>query len=301
MRYILSIFIFLVSISAISQREVIMSQYMYNKYTINSAFAGSHDVLSVFGSYRKQWMGFDDSPAEASFTLHSPLKNERVALGAQFYNETYGVVNNTGFSASYAYRIPLKNQSVLAFGVSAGLVSYQSDWSDVELVDEDPSVFGYADQSTAPSIGFGAALYGSKYFAGLSVPSFIYHDTYLTEENSVDFTKIDYLITGGYLFKLNDMLSLQPSALIRMNLDDKTYMDVSATALLFHTLMIGSSYRTTDEIIGMVGYQVNTQLRFTYSLDYNMESLGSYNNGTHEVSIQYDFGYKINSPNPKFF
>ena len=81
----------------------------------------------------------------------------------------------------------------------------------------------------------------------------------------------------------------------------KPLLIVSATAILLKSLMIGASYRTVGDIVGILGYQINPQLRFTYSLDYSMEKIASYNNGTHEVSLQFDFGYKIHSPNPKFF
>ncbi len=278
-----------------------MSQYMYNKYSINPAFGGSHDVLSVFGSYRKQWMGFESSPTGAFFTAHTPLKNEKVALGLQFFNESYAITQNTGFNISYTYRLTLDNNSTLAMGISGGLVNYSSNWNEVRLVDPDPGVFSSTEQSSSPWIGFGTAIYNQKYFAGISVPSLMYHDRYVTGENSMDFNKIDYLITGGYLFDISDKIAIQSSALLRLNMNDETYLDISATTILLNSLLIGSSYRTTKEIIGIVGYQVTPQFRFTYSVDYNIDRIGSYNNGTHEVSLQFDFGYKINSPNPKFF
>ncbi len=298
----LLVFIMLLALTDISaQRELIMSQYMYNKYSINPAFGGSHESLSTYGSFRKKWAGFEKSPSGAFFTVHSPLKNERVALGAQFFNDQVGIISNTGFSVSYAYRLQLQNDAKLSLGISGGLVSYKSDWTDVLLVDTEDNTFAAQEQTSAPWIGFGAALLHKNYFAGFSVPSLLFYDRYETGESTLDFAKIDYLFTGGYMFNLSDAIVIQPSAMLRVNMDQETFVDISATGFLMNAFILGTSYRTTGEIVGIVGYQLTSQFRFTYSLDYDIDPIGSYNNGTHEVALQFNFGYKINSPNPKFF
>ena len=287
---------------ALGQRELNMSQYMYNRYSINPAFGGSHEALSMYGSYRKKWLGFEGSPAGAFFTVSSPLKKESVALGAQFFNDKFGVSQNTGFNVSYSYRVKLNSEAKLAFGISGGMINYKSDWTDVILSSDkyDPN-FANMEQTTAPWAGFGIAIYSAKYFAGLSVPSTLYHDRYQTGESTLDFERIDYLFTGGYLFKLSENISLQPSGLVRINPKDQTFVDVSATSFLMNSFILGASYRTTNQVIGIVGYQISPQFRFTYSLDYDLDPIGSYNNGTHEVALQFNFGYKTNSPDPKFF
>ena len=287
---------------AVGQRELNMSQYMYNRYSINPAFGGSHEALSMYGSYRKKWLGFEASPAGAFFTINSPLKKENVALGAQFFNDKFGVSQNTGFNLSYTYRVRLNNEAKLAFGISGGIINYKSDWTDVTLSSDkfDPN-FANMEQTTAPWAGFGIAMYHPKYFAGLSIPSLLYHDRYQTGESTLDLAKIDYLLTAGYLFELNENVSIQPSALVRVNTSDQTFVDISATSFLLSSFILGASYRTTNQVIGIVGYQITPQFRFTYSLDYDLDPIGSYNNGTHEVALQFDFGYKTNSPDPKFF
>lgn len=295
-------FLTLIVGSAIGQRELNMSQYMYNRYSINPAFGGSHESLSAYASYRKKWLGFEDSPNGAFFTVHSPLKKENVALGAQIFSDNFGVSQNTGFNLSYTYRLQLSNNSTLGMGITGGLVNYKSDWTQVRLSDaEYDELFSNIEQAMSPIVGFGISLYNSKYFAGFSIPSLLYYDRYETAETSLDFTKADYLFTGGLIHKVSNNFSIQPSALVRVNLDDKSFAEVSATGILMNSLMLGTSYRTTNEIIGIIGYQITQQFRFTYSLDYDIDPIGSHNSGTHEVALQFNFGYKINSPDPKFF
>ncbi len=301
MKHLLVALISLLTISTFAQREIVMSQYMYNRYSINPGFGGSHEVMSMFGSYRKQWMGFEGSPSTAFFSINTPLKKEKVALGAQIFNESYAIAANSGFNLSYTYRLELNSGAKIGLAMSAGYVNYKTNWSEVNVVDSQDASFAMTENSGAPILGFGTALYNSKYFVGLSVPTFIYFDRYVTGENSVDFNKIDYLITAGYLYEISNNVSILPSALLRINMDDETFVDVSATAIFLKSLLIGASYRTVGDVVGILGYQISPQLRFTYSLDYSLDKIATYNNGTHEVSLQFDFGYKINSPNPKFF
>ena len=78
-------------------------------------------------------------------------------------------------------------------------------------------------------------------------------------------------------------------------------MDINATIIYDNMIWLGASYRTTKEYVALVGYQITPQLRFSYSFDYTTGDLATYNNGTHEIALQFDFGFKVNSPNPKFF
>ncbi|WP_373865842.1 type IX secretion system membrane protein PorP/SprF, partial [Patiriisocius marinus] len=41
--------------NAFAQQDAQYTQYMYNTLSINPAYAGSRDVLSVLGLYRNQW------------------------------------------------------------------------------------------------------------------------------------------------------------------------------------------------------------------------------------------------------
>ncbi|GAF01669.1 PorP/SprF family type IX secretion system membrane protein [Saccharicrinis fermentans] len=289
------------TVSATAQKELIMSQYMHNKYSINAAFGGSHETLSAYASYRKKYASFENSPSGGLFTVNSPLKNEKLALGFQFFNDQFISSQNTGFNISYTYRIQLNKETKLGLGISAGMINYKYDWNDVLLVDKVDIEFSHSEQTMAPWIGFGAAIYHDKYYAGLSIPSLLYYDRFGSEESTLEHTKIDYLWTAGYIYKISDHFTLQPSIFVRLNMDDETFADISATTFIMRSVILGASYRTTHQIIGVAGVQISPQFRCTYSYDYNTDPIGSYNGGTHEVALQFNFGFKVNSPDPKFF
>jgi len=292
-----------IAIDGIAQKDVVMSQYMHNRYTINPAFAGNRETLSLFGTFRKKWAGVNKSPHAQYVSCHAPLKNENVALGLEIYNQQVAVTGQTGISFSYTYRLQFDNDQKLAFSLSGGAAFRYSNWSDVKTLNDfktDP-IFSTNESNIAPLIGFGAAWYSNKYFAGFSIPSFFYYDTYVEEKSSFALDKANYLFTGGYLFELADRWDIQPTFLARINPSESTIVDVNATVIYDNMLWLGASYRTTNEYVAMVGYQITPQLRFSYSFDYTAGDIATYNNGTHEIALQFDFGFRVNTPNPKFF
>ena len=61
------------------------------------------------------------------------------------------------------------------------------------------------------------------------------------------------------------------------------------------------AYRSVGEMIISFAVQPIQTLRIGYSFDYPTGKLATFGGGSHEISIQFDFGYKIKSANPKFF
>ena len=303
MKKILALGMFLVFIvaGASAQFDVSMSQYMHNRYAINKAFAGSREALSLFGSFRKKWAGVNGSPSGQYFSGHTPLKNDKVALGLSLFNQQYAVSQHTGFALSYTYRIKTNDHTWLGFSLSGGGDFTSADWNDVFLIDGNDEAFAANETSFNPIIGFGAAMYSDKFFAGISIPSFFVQSEYADSLN-FDMGKINYIATAGYAFDAGGRWMVQPSFMARYDgLMSEFIADINTTVVYNSQIWIGVSYRTNNEMVALAGYQITPQLRFAYSYNYTMSEIGSYNSGTHEISIQYDFNFKIKTPNPKFF
>ena len=86
----------------------VYSQYLQNGMVINPAYTGTREVLSGTLSYRMQWMGTSGSPLLQSLSVHSPMKNDKVALGLTAQFMKYGATRSTSLYGSYAYHIRMK-------------------------------------------------------------------------------------------------------------------------------------------------------------------------------------------------
>jgi type IX secretion system PorP/SprF family membrane protein len=286
---------------AFGQKEIYISQYLHNQYTVNSAFAGSGEALTLFGSFRKQWAGIEGTPQAQLASANTPLKNDKIALGFELYNQNIGMSRQSGFSASYTYRLRQSQYNWIGLGLNAGGSSIASNWSDVPVYDQDDPLFAINETIFAPSLGVGATWYGPRFFSGLSISNLFYTDVYETGETSLDLGQSQFIATAGYLAHLGAHFDLQPSLLARFNTPYGSIFDVGLTVIWQEMLWAGVTYRSSDEVTTMAAFQPSASLRLAYSIDFSTGDVASYNNGTHEISIRYYLGRKIKTDSPKFF
>mgnify|MGYP000241742044 CR=1 FL=1 len=54
-----------------AQQDPQYTHYMYNTLSVNLAYAGQRETLSVVGLHRSQWVGIDGAPQTQSLGIHS--------------------------------------------------------------------------------------------------------------------------------------------------------------------------------------------------------------------------------------
>ena len=69
------------NLSAFSQQDPMLSQYMFNGLYLNPAYAGSHKYWTSTLTYRNQWVGFDGAPETFIAAVDGPLPNKNMGLG----------------------------------------------------------------------------------------------------------------------------------------------------------------------------------------------------------------------------
>jgi type IX secretion system PorP/SprF family membrane protein len=294
--------------TAISLGYPVYSQYLQNGLMINPAYSGSRGALSGFLSYRMQWMGLPGSPVIQSVSLHTPMKNDRVALGliAQFMQ--YGATKSTSIYGSYAYHVRV-GKGKLSLGLKAGAdmsnTGYDSDFLTT-LTDQNDAVFTTNDKYVLANVGAGVYYFSNRFFAGVSVPKFL---SYRKSGGSVQpyhsFSKYDFLVSAGGLVTFSPNFKFKPSVLIDFAPDNAkkiNQLDINGNFILKDLIWIGGSYRTTEEVaVGILQIQVNPQFMFGFSYDYPVGRMNSYSKGSSEFVIRYEFGSKVSAANPRYF
>ncbi|HPT22362.1 MAG TPA: type IX secretion system membrane protein PorP/SprF [Bacteroidales bacterium] len=294
--------------SGISLAYPVYSQYLQNGLVINPGYTGSRGALSGFLSYRKQWMGTTGSPVMQSVSLHAPVKNERIAFGvlAQFMQFGYNT-KASSFYGSYAYRIKIRNGK-LSFGLKGGVDMSNTDYSGIKLTDKaiDP-VFTGTDKYVLPNVGAGAYYYNDKYFAGVSVPSFLSYRK--TSTGSVQahhsFNEYDLIFSAGGLITFSDFLKFKPSVLLNYSFQDTkkiSQLDINGNLIFADIFWLGGSWRTSEQVaVGILQFQVTPKLMFGFSYDYPVGRMNSYSHGSSEFILRYEFGSKVSAANPRYF
>jgi type IX secretion system PorP/SprF family membrane protein len=300
-RYLITILALLFSFRIFGQLLPQSEQYILNPLTINPAFAGCHDALSVTFSYRNQWVGFEGAPKSQILSIHAPLNSDRIGLGLLIEKNSIGIYNETHFMSNYAYRVEIQNGK-LALGLGFGFVIYNIAWNDLKANDiGDDQLSNNSNSAVLPNFSLGAYYYTKKYFIGASVPRFLSHELdHNTGKYRIknDFSEYNYLFSGGYNISINRYFTFLPSLLIKYHPNNAVQIDYNAQINYNERVWIGMGYRNKDILIGMIQCQLNYQIKMAYSYNYDIGTLGKYLNGSHEILLNYIFRYarKVKGP-----
>lgn len=305
----ISIAILLLSVStAFAQQLPQFTQYMFNTISINPAYAGSRETISVVGLHRSQWVGIDGGPETQTLSAHTPLRNEKMGLGISFINDKLGYENFSYLYADYSYTIKTSENTKLAFGLKAGMTHY---FLDEELLN-DPSVvndpfFNDVSNRWSPNIGAGLYLHSQRWYAGLSAPRILNTDYNKGREGNIDYValeRISYYMTAGYVLNLSATTKLKPSVLLKATNGAPLSFDVSANFLFNEKLWLGAAYRVNEHaaaVGGIADFQISKQLRIGYAYEYPISDLSPYTSGTHEVLLMFEVFKSKRIKSPRYF
>lgn len=283
------------------QQDSQYTQYMYNTHSINSAYAGSRESLSIMAIYRNQWVGLDGAPKTLNFALHSPIGVQGVGLGLEFTSDKIGPSDESQIMVDFSYTLKLENDINFAFGIKAGMSIFSLDPSKLTIYN--PNDYNLTLENTSsPIIGLGLYLYSPEWYVGLSSPSILETRYYDDIQISTASEKIHLYLIGGYVFTLNPNLKLKPAVLAKAVVGAPLALDISANALLNETLTLGLAYRLDAAVSALAGFQITDQLMIGYAYDYDTTSLGNYNSGSHEIFLRFELGTRLKAKvNPRFF
>lgn len=285
------------------QHSPFYSQYMFNGLALNPAYTGSRDVLTLNTAFRYQWVGFKGAPESGSFALHTPLKDGRSNLGMILMNDRFGVSNNSGAYGTYAFRMRTLKEDRLSFGLLGGIALLKDRWSQVNTNQGGDDVFnGDSPLFVVPRVGFGVYYDTPKWYLGMSTPQILELES--DSRKAYTASQLNYrswFLSGGYLFKLNPDLKLKPSFLVKYIQDSPVQADLNAMLIIQDRFWVGASYRTGAAVVGLFEFHFNDQFRIAYSFDQPVHGLINQSSGSNELSLRYEFGYKIKGMSPRYF
>jgi type IX secretion system PorP/SprF family membrane protein len=297
---VVSLLIFAFGISA-GQEFNYYTQYMFNGLAINPAYAGSHDYISLTGDVRKQWVGMKGAPSTQTFSIHSPVLNDQFGLGLILINDNISVTSQQEVSINYSYKLRFPAYS-LSMGLKLGLNTLSSRFDELYLLEEQDDNFLNSKRAYLPVFGIGAYLKSKDYYVGLSVP-YLYKFIHRNYENSNTNLNRLVLLTGGYIYKINNEFSIKPSILAKADIGSIFEMDLNANVYYKDDYCVGISYKSLNSLALIAEIGFNKSVYIGYSYDLTTSKLIRYQAGTHEISLNVylNKNEKAKIVNPRYF
>ena len=267
----------------------LLSQYKLNGYLYNPALVGAEPVMSYSLIARDQWAGYDKAPRTLWANGYSRITNKRIGIGGSFYNDRDGLINNTGGQVMYAYHIPLKDAQ-LSLGASLSFFQYKLNKNDMLARDPMDPILYSNSKYFATDAGVGAFYKASSYYAGLSISN-LFQSKMKFGKNDLTNNTLNriYYISGGYFYKMNSDITIEPHTLIRYSQGYKTQMDFNLAVMYLLKYWGGIGFRTSKDLLFFVGGNYQNYL-FGYAFDYALTDMSRRNYSTHEIFLSVRFG-----------
>lgn len=305
---IVVLLILFITTGTFAQQDAQFTQYMYNTININPAYAGSRDVLSIFGLYRAQWVGLDGAPNTGTFSINTPIEGTNFGLGLGLINDKIGPSDETNFAADISYTIKTSENFKLAFGIKASANLLTIDFSKLNIYNPNDIRFKNGiDNKFSPNIGAGLYYYSKKSYVGLSVPNFLEteHFDKTASNSAASFTareRMNFYFIAGKVFDLNADLKFKPALLTKIVSGAPLQVDLSGNFLIKEKFVLGAAYRWSAAVSLMAGFQPSKSFYIGYGYDLETTKLANYNSGSHEIFLRYElFKNYDRIISPRFF
>ena len=299
-------FLVLIYTSFKAQQDKLITNFMFDKMTINPGKTGidMNNSICATSIYRNQWDKVNGAPNSAVLNLESNLSSLLPGgIGISFYHDAIGFSRQNNLLVNYSYPIQIGNSGVLGIGIGLGIINYGLDptWVPPTTSVDNSLPVGWG--ATNLDANFGAYFHGDDFYAGIS--STHLSESLLSEKSDAGLdqnyqTARHYYLMGGKTFDevLNGKIDAQ--VLVRTDLIKYSF-DLNARyfySLNNHDLYGGLSFRNSDAFAILLGYSPVEKLTLGYSYDITINKLASVSRGSHEIVIKYCI--KIPEKAPKY-
>ena len=296
---------------AAAQQLPLYSQYLYNKFLINPAVAGSDGYSSFNITAREQWIGYSGAPRTFSFSgqgrvlkrsynLRSssrgatfrPKTDGKIGFGGYVFSDRNGLIQRTGFQASYSYHMWVQNNTQLSMGLA--VTGYHFKINEREINFENPNEPWMNNELRrgifVPDADFGISVLNPKYNVGFSTCQMFGAAAKIGNDAYRNF-RMDrhYYLFGSYSFDGANKTEFQPSVLLMMSEQIKPMADIGLTYIYDQRIWAGLSYRTSKAVIANFG-MTYTNMYIGYAFDFTLQEIQRVTYGTHELTIAIRFG-----------
>ncbi len=291
MKIKLIIFFSLIAGVSFSQQIPQYSQWFWNLFAINPAYAGLKPCLEIKTIYRTQWANLEGSPNSGVLTFSTPIYTQRKKMltprqgcGFKFESEKIGPFSMNRFNLSYAGHFNFTPETRLSIGISAGFKQWVFDKDKTTTLVPDP-VLQESNSFISPDASLGLWWNGENYFISASFNELARSkwDDIGTDSRF----RMHTFFKAGYRKAINDQFTFLPFVLMRIPPKGPVSMDLNLVIDYKNKLGFGLGLRNGDAVNALVLFKFRENFNIGYSFDYSISRLAKNQYFTHEFSLTY--------------
>jgi len=275
------------------------SQYMFNKYQFNPAYAGFDRSLSITGASRSQWATFEGAPTSQNLNAHMPFYIWNGGIGINLHNEKLGALTQSSLSLSYnfVYETPI---GLFSAAVNVGIL--QSRLNGDELITPSGVYEGGTIQhndgilpnqsivGSSPIWGVSAYYIHDYFETGISISDVPKHTSSIGGLDIDRQSLVNWFLEANY--PITNQIDILPSVFVKTDFV-QTQLEIAGIAEYRNQYFGGLGFRgyhanSFDAVVLYAGFKFNRKYRLTYSYDLGINGLRRFHEGTHEFVLNYN-------------
>lgn len=292
MRLLFTGILLLVGCSVFSQNNVLkFTDYSVARPLINPAVMGVEEGTSGLLLYRSRFEKTDYWPSLGAFNINSSLKDKNVGGGLTLMYDKYGPYQKVFGYAAGSYKLKVNEGKYLFFGIQGG-INYVTNEGNYKKNDEEEVIS--TENYSQPNFGFGLHFKTDKFYAGFSIPEFMYNtiDQNGVKINDMASEMLKMYLYGGYKFTLTPNTKLEPYLCMYYSEEEDMQLDLGAKLAYKESLLFGFQYRTKESFAVMAQVKLMEDLWLGYAFEGNNSDVDNNFNSVQEISLVFRFGKK---------
>lgn len=303
----------------LGQQLPLYNQYLYNKFLINPAHAGSDGYTSLNLTVREQWVGYYGAPRTYSVslqtrllkkkfritrnifnrTVYRPKTDGKVGLGAYVFSDRNGLIRRTGVQAAYSYNMWFSDKTQLSMGLA--FTGYHF------IINADESSFGTPGEPWLtdnlrrgvfiPDADFGIYLLNPKFDLGFSALQMFGAAVKIGDYAYRNY-RMDrhFYLFGSYSISSGANTEIEPTAIVKISEQLRPLADIGLTYIYDQKIWAGLTYRTSGGCIANIRFRYipdparKSTLFIGYAFDFTLNEIQRVTYGTHELTVAVKFG-----------
>ena len=303
MKRIIVYIFFLCSLTGYSQQDAIYSQFVFNPFAINPAYAGSRQSANITMINRNQWVGIEGAPNTQTLSSFAPSNKYPIAYGINLSRDVLGPTNNFSALLTGVYKLNFET-GALNFGLRGGIYNTVLDHGKLRFREvNDQLDVQERFSSTVPTFDFGLYYYTDRMFVGISMNHMTRHAFNLDQlaNNQVYYLRRHTFLSGGHAWRINENLMFKPTVLLKFVEGSGFNADLNFNVLFREKVWMGVGVRNVSSLNLIVDVNLTDYIRVGYAYDLNLTQLNNYSFGSHEIVLGFDFNInKATAPLPRY-
>jgi type IX secretion system PorP/SprF family membrane protein len=288
MKKLIGILFLFLSIGVSAQQSEQYSQYTFNNFGYNPAFAGTVKCMDLRAGYRLQWAGMPGAPKSKFASIQMALKKKRNKTRGKhavgLYIDQDEIHNSTKLfiKGAYTYHMRLSSKYTMGLGVFAGVQQYNVNGEGIDTrgLDSGDPVLESVDGGGFhyPDIMPGILLYSKKAYWSFSVNQLYFKNLKFGEDSK----QVNQYYFGGGNKSLHGDWDVFKSFLVKWNVLGAPALDLNMAWMYRKKVSFGLGYRVGESAIANLKFNLGS-VKIGYAFDFPLNKI--YGNYGHEVMI----------------